>query len=604
MALSLQVCLLAACNKEFSDPTGVQDDNYLEISFSRTTRADLDANGAGNFSEGDRIGLYIDNGSETAYRELAYTSGEWQPRLRRSDFGEGELTLAAHYPARSAAADDPAHAAFTLSEDQRAEGFAASDLLFARQRIPAGSYRAAMTFTHALHRLHIEINGEGISTPGLRSRMGGTVDLLTGTASVTEGSFGWITPRKNADGSYEAVIFPQDADPYRDGEGLLKIPTPEGEKTYRLPETLDGKPLERFEAGKQLTLTLTLKQGNPDLANKTLWVYGLDIPEFPGEEKLPTYKLYDKVPAGIWFRRDRDYEEVQNLTWKEGCGWYDCNKSPRYTEDDANTCWAASASNLVLWWMNNNRAYIEAYNADYGTTVSGSEGSQVYTFTQPSMEFLPLLPNGGTGDDDPDQEQNRNAVFQFFKDYAQNKGSWNSRGVRWFITGDNTGIPSENGSSCFPGFFAEVFKQTDVIATDSNRSPTEEEFNEFMVNALRNRQAIGFTAHDIAGTNTGAHAMVIWGAEFDAEGKIAYVYFCDNNNADQDVNGAVITRRGICYVTDPTSPSGWKRTYLQHLPPKNGSSVENKKYLISSLCAVDLRQDIWAKKYPSVNPAQ
>lgn len=228
----------------------------------------------------------------------------------------------------------------------------------------------------------------------------------------------------------------------------------------------------------------------------------------------------------------------------------------------------------------------------------------MYTFTQPSMEFLPLLPNGGTGDDDPDQEQNRNAVFQFFKDYAQNKGSWNSRGVRWFITGDNTGIPSENGSVYFPGFFAEVFKQTDVIATDSKRSPTEEEFNEFMVNALRNRQAIGFTAHDIAGTNTGAHAMVIWGAEFDAEGKIAYVYFCDNNYADQDVNGAVITRRGICYVPDPTTSSGWKRTYLQHLPPKNGSSVENKKYLISSLCAVDLRQDIWANKYPSVNPAQ
>lgn len=194
------------------------------------------------------------------------------------------------------------------------------------------------------------------------------------------------------------------------------------------------------------------------------------------------------------------------------------------------------------------------YRSDEGLlriTSPEGDGNYVYTFTQPSMEFLPLLPNGGTGDDDPDQEQNRNAVFQFFKDYAQNKGSWNSRGVRWFITGDNTGIPSENGSSCFPGFFAEVFKQTDVIATDSKRSPTEEEFNEFMVNALRNRQAIGFTAHDIAGTNTGAHAMVIWGAEFDAEGKIAYVYFCDNNYADQDVNGAVITRRGICLCPGP-----------------------------------------------------
>lgn len=176
--------------------------------------------------------------------------------------------------------------------------------------------------------------------------------------------------------------------------------------------------------------------------------------------------------------------------------------------------------------------------------------------------------------------------------------------MRWFITGDNTGIPSEEepGSSYFPGFFAEVFSQTDVIATDSNRSPSEEEFNEFMVNALRNRQAIGFTAHDIAGTNTGPHAMVIWGAEFDAEGKIAYVYYCDNNYADQDVNGAVIIRCAISYVTDPTSPSGRKRAYLQQLPPRNGSSVENKKYLISSLCAVDLRQDIWAKKYPSVKP--
>lgn len=98
MAAGLLICLLAACNNEPLDPTGGPNDNYLEISFSRTTRADLDGNGAGNFSEGDRVGLYIDNGSETRYRELTYTSGEWQPRLRRSEFGEGELILAAHYP--------------------------------------------------------------------------------------------------------------------------------------------------------------------------------------------------------------------------------------------------------------------------------------------------------------------------------------------------------------------------------------------------------------------------------------------------------------------------------------------------------------------------
>ena len=160
------------------------------------------------FTEGDCIGLYIDNGSETRYRELTYTSGEWQPRLRRSEFGEGELTLAAHYPVLPETAADPTHAAFTLADNQSAEGFAASDLLFARQSIPADSYRATMTFTHALHRLRVEIQGEGVSTPSLRSRMNATVDLLTGEVTAAGDDFGWITPCTNSDGTYEAVIFP------------------------------------------------------------------------------------------------------------------------------------------------------------------------------------------------------------------------------------------------------------------------------------------------------------------------------------------------------------------------------------------------------------
>lgn len=568
------------------------------------TRADLNSDGSGNFAEGDRIGLYIDNSSSVEYREVTLKNGIWQPQLRRSDFGEGELILSAHYPILPDDGSGMCERSFSVAADQTTKGYAASDLLFACKKLAANDNHATMVFKHALHRLRFEISGDGSDLAlEVRSRLSGHVNLLTGTTTTDE-SFGWILPHRNTDGSFDVLIFPQAVDEYRGEDGLLQITTTEGKSIYRAPETLGNEDFTEFRAGDQLTIRLTIKQSNPDLANKTLWVYGLNVLEFPGEKNLPSYGLYDKVPAGIWFRKDRIYEEIQNLTWKEGCGWYDCNKSPRYDEDDANTCWAASASNLLLWWMNNNKEYIEAYNEDYGTKVFGSDGNRVYTFTQPSMEFLPLLPNGGTGNDDPNQKQNRNAVFQFFKDNAQNIGAWNSRGVRWFITGDNTGIPSEEepGSSYFPGFFAEVFSQTDVIATDSNRSPSEEEFNEFMVNALRNRQAIGFTAHDIAGTNTGPHAMVIWGAEFDAEGKIAYVYYCDNNYADQDVNGAVIIRCAISYVTDPTSPSGRKRAYLQQLPPRNGSSVENKKYLISSLCAVDLRQDIWAKKYPSVKP--
>ena len=57
-----------------------------------------------------------------------------------------------------------------------------------------------MLFSHALHRLRIEIKGEGVSTPSLRSRMNGTVNLLTGEVTASDDTFGWITPRKNADG--------------------------------------------------------------------------------------------------------------------------------------------------------------------------------------------------------------------------------------------------------------------------------------------------------------------------------------------------------------------------------------------------------------------
>ena len=197
------------------------------------------------------------------------------------------------------------------------------------------------------------------------------------------------------------MIFPQSTEPYRDEEGLLSIETTEGESIYQAPEMLNGEAFTEFCARQQLTIRLTLKQTSSDLANKSMWVYGLHVPDFPGDENLPTYDIYDKVGAGVWFRKKRDFEEIQNLTWEEGCGWYDCNKSPEYDDDDANICWAASASNLLLWWMNQNKAYIEAYTSEYGNIVTSTNGK--YEYELPSSDFLPLLATDG--------KVNKNAVF-------------------------------------------------------------------------------------------------------------------------------------------------------------------------------------------------
>lgn len=591
MMLGLQTCLLAACTGELNDPAAGGGNDLLELNFSiASTRTSLDDSGAGSFSEGDRVGLYIDNGTAVDYRELTLTGGEWQPQLLRSDFGSGELTLAACYPALSAEAGEEPATEFVLAADQSAEGFAASDLLFAQRSLPAGSNRVEMSFTHAMHRLRIELSGdEQVLAVGLRSRMKGRVGLLTGGLTPAE-EFGWITPRRNADGSYEAIIFPQSVESFRSDEGLLRITTSEREIIYKAPETLDGAPLERFEAGRQLTLRLTLRKptgGDSELANRSLWVYGLSAPDFPGEDNLPTYDVvFDagRIPAGVWFRQNYSDMEIENLTWSEGCGWYDCNKSYDYAELDSSLCWAATASNLLLWWMTMNKEYIAAYDAAYygskTPSVVAAESGRV--FERPAPEFKLFQ---------DDAASNRSPVFQFFKSLFSKSG-WETDGVNWFITGDIGMLQTNSLMWGFPGFFSEVFKQSDVIAEDSQRYPTGEVFNSFVTEALQSRKALSISPTDYNGSSVGNHAMTLWGAEYDENGIISHVYFCDNNLGDQDANGAVISRFQIVYDADMSK--GY--TYLQPLYRPTA------RMRIMSVGSVDLRRDIWAREYPSVQP--
>ena len=89
----------AACTSELDESISELNGIYLDLNFTTAeTRANLNPDGTGSFSEGDKIGLYINNNTSVEYREVTLTNGIWQPRLRRSDFGEDPLTLSAHYP--------------------------------------------------------------------------------------------------------------------------------------------------------------------------------------------------------------------------------------------------------------------------------------------------------------------------------------------------------------------------------------------------------------------------------------------------------------------------------------------------------------------------
>lgn len=519
MALCLQACLLAACSSEMTDPPVGADNGWLEVNFTNPeTRTSLDDSGAGSFSDGDKVGLYIDNGSSIAYRELTYSGGHWLPLLQRSDFGDGELTLAAHYPVQKGAdeVDKAREFNFTLSQDQNNGGFAASDLLFGRKTVPADTNRAEISFAHALHRLRIEFSGD-VKPLGaeLRSRMSGRVNLLTGTVT-TDGQFGWISPEKLADGSFEAVILPQAADDYRTAEGLLKITTSEREVIYQAPQQIDGKPLTEFAAGKQLTIKLTLKKQEEtdppvisDWANKKMWVYGITAPVW--EEGSSEWKQF--YP---------NFYTTYYLPWKAEYGFFDCNKlDPTNTDtsaySDGNLCWAASASNLIHWWIAQNKTYIDRYGDRY---------------KGPSYEY-------------PLKKKQESDIFQCFTDAFINMGGYGEAGVNWFISGKIPASPPRRRPYNDAGYFKEVFQNVSLGKDYTGMGKVR--FNETIKDALANRKAI---AVSIA-FKTGGHLETIWGAEFDQNGDVAYIYMADNNDRDSYESHQVgVGRFKIVYSSD------------------------------------------------------
>ncbi len=127
---------------------------------------------------------------------------------------------------------------------------------------------------------------------------------------------------------------------------------------------------------------------------------------------------------------------------------------------------------------------------------------------------------------------------------------------------------------------------------------SKENFNEMMKRVFTENKAIGFTAYKFTTGGESLHAMTIWGAEFDEEGYVSHIYYCDNNLVDQDANGAAIIRLGITYDENPAIPSMGDVAYTIQLPKPFGGS--RRTSLITALVLVDLRQDIWKQAFGDV----
>ena len=576
--------LMAGCSE--SDPAteglGAVPDGEVEFVFDLSAaRAAIGEDGSGAFEDGDRIGLYV-FGSPSQHFVLTRENGAWRPKLKKSDLGDGKIS--AYYPAREDVRPEENRHIHAVASDQSGEGYAESDMLWAHREIDLStvSNRIELPFAHGMHRLKIRLTSAEGELPEdlsveVRNRNEGSFSLFTGTPQDPETDEVWITPHAGETaGEFTALLFPQKLAPYTSGDGWLRIHAGDRTITYNAPNEIGGS--KSFEAGKTTTLDLRLTDGNvepdpglePDeeFRNKKLWLYGIDSPVYDAEtviEVSPGNPI-DNYTPNVWVKyvyhwSDGTTTESWKLPWGEGCGWYDVNKT--YWKDDAEDgymCWAGASSNILHWWIDRNKEYVAAYDARYGNEPEFEK------YPRPSADFSPA---------------SKSAIFRLFIDTFQNRGA--GEGVSWFITGLNantSGIDNPTMLDC-PGYFGRVFKKTDVVYTE-NRAMSKSRFNQIIKHALKNRQALEFTTN-------GNHAMTIWGAEFDDEGYVDYIYYADNNYGDQDPVGAACIRQKISYRKDA----------VMNLPDQAYMGSNTR---ISALGVADLRRDIWRQAFPDVQP--
>lgn len=465
------------------------------------SRAVTESDGSGRFEPGDTIELYARNLADGSVRHLTLrlSDGQWMPQIHWSEIGEEvrftawHLSMARPLHQSGLTSSEYLH---TLDVNQQGEGYDRSDLLCAQALVRAGE-KVELRFNHAVSRLHVVLESRDASyaddelqraeiqvhTPGEI-----VFDLADGCLRTSSGDR-WITPSKQTGNTRTALVCPQQAEEMSAAD-WIRIRIDGRETSLKIPETVDGRPFEGMKAGHQLTYRLNLQKADkPDpFAGTTRWVYGI---------RPPTDDLWN-------------FDHTQ-LAWTEGCGWFDCNKtnpSDISAGGDGLMCWAAATSNLIHWWLEQNR-----------------ETEAVKAYNGPKAVPSDML---------------HSEIFQLYKDHFPNQGEYPLKAVNWFFNGVfHRKLYDTDPVDPAAGFFRRQLGTHSLGAEYTGTELMRDRFNALIRQALTSRQGILFVVN--LGKAWTTHAVTLWGVKFDAEGLIETLYMVDNNDGRSDARGTIRT---------------------------------------------------------------
>ena len=290
----------------------------------------------------------------------------------------------------------------------------------------------------------------------------------------------------------------------KNNELVSKLKNEENSKSILGPlDKTNGEELKskvNIEAGK------SVKTSYEDDERKitTLWVRGVNPVKFNNFNK----------------ERFNDYLIV-TTGYKFNSGWYDVNKNANGISDRV-LCSGVVASNMLHWWLEQNKNYIDRYLRENPSRAVLPGENSVWK----NLNYYISSYNN----------KHDSKIFEMFKLYYGNtNGIWADTSVDFFINGYN---PSLSGATNRPerfvrdnrgGFFYEVFGKNTL--TKRFFSGNYDDFSDSIKVELQSGNIMGISHR--TPSKRANHIITLWGADFDENGKIIGIYVSDSDDYNE-----------------------------------------------------------------------
>ena len=331
--------------------------------------------------------------------------------------------------------------------------------------------------------------------------------------------------------------------------------------------------------GKELEAKILQKRNeNPVVHYK--WVDGIGSPAENEKEKVGINN--NGIPTGD------TYPQSYVFKWKETANtkFYNVRKLDKlyvqgqfpndyfvikgiYGEErqgkDLSQCWAKTASNMLHWWFEQNKEYIEQYKQK----------------TNIEAQKLPLYKHDYIRGLQDEEENKKSNIANIFRAYTHNnaRGGYIEDGLTWYLYKRDA---QKTLGSIYPGLFNDVFTH-DTSPITIERCETKNEFEQLMNKALDNKRAIGIFWQGSKGNKPYQHAVTCWGAAYDEDNNIICLYIAESNLTE-----AVLYPFGVRYKGNIYEEAEKNRTYMF-----NYALGKPENIYIDGLTTLDKGEDQW-----------